>query len=493
MLLRGNCDRESGILLHISSLPSDYCIGSFGKRAYEFVDFLHKAKQRYWQILPLCPVGEGNSPYKSVSAFAGEILFIDLELLCEEGLLTQSDLPASPESGKTDYRAARKIKLPLLKKAVKGFDTRNPDYLQFLHHNEFWINDYALYMAVKESYGGETFDRFEDGLKYRLPGALERFRSEHKQEIAFYKISQFLFFKQYFALKTYAARHKIKIIGDLPFYVSFDSSDVWKNPDVFRLGRDMTPVLVAGVPPDIFSNDGQLWGNPIYDWDYLKKTDYDWWKRRLKHSLEMFDVIRIDHFRAFADYYTIPYGAENAKSGKWEKGAGMSFWNSISRTFGKVKIIAEDLGEESPEVDKLVEESGFPNMKVLQFAFNTDLQNKFLPKNYGKNCVCYTGTHDNDTSLGWLNSASKKEKIMFEKIVAGEKNIPPVIRLIRFGMKSKARLVIVPLQDYLQLDTSARMNTPGTLSGNWQWRYSVDMLNDDLADTVCELSKGRNR
>ena len=495
MLLKGNEGkilRESGILLHISSLPSNYGIGSFGKAAYDFVDFLKKSRQRYWQMLPLCPIGEGNSPYKSVSAFAGEILFIDLELLAEEGLIDREDLPEDFKTEKTDYRRARAVKLPVLNKAAQNFDAGNPDYLRFKRKNSYWLDDYAVFMAIKDACYGADFLDFEEGLKYRLPGAIQEFRNSHREQIRFYKITQYLFYRQYLRLKEYAHKHGVKMIGDIPFYVSLDSADVWGNPDAFRLGRDMTPVLVAGVPPDIFSKDGQLWGNPIYDWDYQKKTDFKWWRQRLVHNSELFDVIRIDHFRAFDDYYTIPYGCENAKSGTWEKGMGMAFWNSMGDTIGDMRIIAEDLGGETPEVEKLVEDTGFPNMKILQFAFSKTLQNKFLPKNYQKNCVCYTGTHDNDTTKGWLDSATEKEKILFGRLVPADRINSPVLRLVNYGMKSRAWLVIIPLQDYLELGSESRMNTPGTSKGNWEWRYDAEKLDDRLAGIIRQISKGRN-
>ena len=292
-------------------------------------------------------------------------------------------------------------------------------------------------------------------------------------------------------LKNYANTAGIKIIGDIPFYIQLDSADVWSNPDLFKLGRDMTPTQVAGVTPDIFSETGQLWGNPIYDWDAMKADGYDWWKKRLAHNAKLYDVIRIDHFRAFADYYTIPYGAENAKSGKWEKGAGLAFWNMVKPAVS-AEIIAEDLGGDTPEVKKLIEDTGFPNMKILQFAFDTDLDNQFLPKNYEKNCVCYTGTHDNDTARGWFEKATQKEKIMFSGTVPADKSSSAVLSLIAAGMRSRARMVIIPMQDWLQLDSSARMNTPGVPYGNWEWRMSGDDITDELISTVKRLSGGRN-
>lgn len=494
MLLRGNevkYARESGILLHISSLPSPYGIGSLGREAYRFVDFLKKSRQNYWQILPLCPVGKGNSPYSSVSSFAGEMLFIDLDMLVDEGLLNPADIPEEKFPKNVDYRLVRQFKLPLIKKAAENFDTKSRDFKAFLRENSYWLNDYALFMALKEVYRKKSFAELSDGLKYRLPNELEHFKKSHAEQILFYEITQYFFFSQYFKLKSYAEENGIKIIGDIPFYVQYESADVWSRPDNFRLGRDMTPVLVAGVPPDVFSADGQLWGNPIYDWDFQKTTGYEWWKARLSHNAKLYDVIRIDHFRAFADYYTIPYGAKNAKSGKWEKGVGLPFWNIMKENID-AQIIAEDLGGETPEVEKLIHDTGFPNMKVLQFGFNTDLDNPFLPKNYQKNCVCYTGTHDNDTTRGWFEKASEREKLMFSRLVTADKSSSAVLSLIAYAMKSKARMVIIPMQDYLQLDSSDRLNTPGMPYGNWEWRLSADDIDETVSETIKRLCEGRN-
>lgn len=493
MLLRGKAEKnESGILLALSSLPSNYGIGTLGIESYNFVDFLKSSKQRYWQLLPLVPLGEGNSPYKSASCFAGEILYIDIDFLVRDGYLTPDDIKQKDFPKNTDYDKVREFKIPLLKKAVENFNTRRSDYIRFLKDNEHWLTDYALFMTALSEQNTESILELEDGIKYRIPLNLKTFAMEHRKEIRFYKITQFLFFSQYYALKRYANKNGIKLIGDIPFYVSLDSAEVWKEPDNFKLGRDFTPVLVAGVPPDVFSADGQLWGNPIYDWEYQRKNEYLWWQKRLKHCKKMYDVIRIDHFRAFADYYTIPYGSPNARSGKWEKGAGLQFWKTVIREIGSLNVIAEDLGSESVETAKLIEDTGFPNMKVLQFAFSGDMQNPFLPKNYNRNCVCYTGTHDNDTTLGWYNSATSKERIMANKTVPYMENSPMPIRMIAAAMNSKAKLVIIPMQDWLCLDSSARMNMPGVARGNWEWRMDSGSLTTSLAEKIKKISKGRN-
>ena len=495
MLLRGKKNKykqKSGILLPLFSLPSPYGIGSLGAEAYRFVDFLSESRQTIWQMLPLVPIGKGNSPYCSTSAFAGEILFIDIDFLVRDGLLSKEDIPNKEFSKSIDYSVVKKFKLSLLKKATENFDYNNSEFKSFKKKNRYWLDDYCLFMALSDYFGGLPFYKWDDEYKYRLKSIIDEFTESHKKEISFYEITQFLFYKQYLSLKSYAQSNGIEIVGDIPFYVSLNSADVWANPDCFRLGRDMTPVLVAGVPPDIFSENGQLWGNPIYDWEYHKKTGYSWWKQRLIHTAKLYDIIRIDHFRAFADYYTIPYGSPDAKRGNWERGVGISFWNEIKKELGNTLIIAEDLGGETPEVRQLIKDSGFPDMKVLQFAFDSDLKDPFLPKNMDGNCVCYTGTHDNDTTLGWYEKITDKEKILFERLVPKDKSGSPVLSLISFGMKSKARIVIIPLQDYLQLPSSARTNTPGTSRENWQWRYNEDVLTEELVKTIQRISKDRN-
>jgi len=483
--------RESGILLSITALPSKHGIGSLGEEAFRFVDFLKESNQSYWQLLPLCPVGKGNSPYSSVCSFAGEILLIDIKKLVDCKLLKQEEIPECEFCHKVDYTKVRLFKLPLLKKAAERFDSESPQFKEFKKKNEYWLESFALFMAISEFYPAPFYD-WSTGLKYRFPTALELFKEKHRKEILFYEITQFLFFSQFEELKDYARQKGIKLIGDIPFYVSENSSDVWSNPNCFLLGRNMRPVLVAGVPPDIFSKDGQLWGNPIYDWEYMKTDGFLWWKNRLAHNARLYDVIRIDHFRAFADYYVIPSHSKNARSGEWQKGVGMEFFRSVREIINNTEIIAEDLGGETETVKKLVLESGFPNMKVLQFAFSSDLTNQFLPRNFNENCVCYTGTHDNDTSVGWYEKATQKEKLMFQNLLSDKPYKSVAHKLIKYGMESPARIVIIPLQDYLSLDSSCRTNTPGTDNGNWEWRFKSEMLNDELTQIIKGLSIGRN-
>ncbi len=487
MRLRAKNKKERGILLALSSLPSKHGIGNLGSEAYAFTDLLSQTGQSYWQVLPLCPLGKGNSPYSSTGSFGGEILYIDLDLLAFEGLLTKEEI-GNPIFGKNvDYKQVRSYKIPLLRLAASRFNKQLPQFKEFIKSNSFWLKDFALFMAIKEYCSGESFLKWNEGLKYRIPSALEEFSKAHRPLLDFYEITQYFFFCQYQRLKTYANTNGIKIIGDIPFYVAPESADVWGNTSVFKLGRDMTPTLIAGVPPDIFSSTGQLWGNPIYDWNYLKNTDYSWWKQRLIHNARLYDAIRIDHFRAFANFYSIPAGSPNAKAGVWEKGVGNAFWNSVKPHISATQIIAEDLGgEDNPQVIELLQETGFPNMKVLHFAFNSDLSNPFLPKNFNTNCVCYTGTHDNNTTLGWYKELSPKERLLFDKLVPKKYN-SPVLNLIAYALKSRAKITVIPFQDYLQSDSSCRLNTPATPTGNWEWRFEKRDITPQLLKIIKEI------
>ncbi len=461
MLLR---DRAAGILLHISSLSGSEGIGTLGEGAYRFVDFLENAGQTYWQILPLNPIGPGESPYQSSSAFAGEPLFIDLRLLCEQGLLKKQEIPHFSTNGnKVDYERVKKVKYPLLLKAAGRFDTSGPEFRQFKTENAFWLESFA------------RFQEKEQGIT-----------AEHSQ------ILQFLFFSQWYALKSYANGKGIYIIGDIPFYVAAGSADVMQAPRLFKVGRDLTPTLVAGVPPDLFTADGQLWGNPVYDWDEHKKEGYEWWIARMAHCKRLYDVTRIDHFRAFSTFYTIPYGEKTARNGSWEQGVGYPFFAALERAIGKTDIIAEDLGQLSPDVPRLLERTGFPGMKVLQFAFDGNPKNPFLPRFYKKNCVCYTGTHDNDTTLGWYDTLSHSHRKLFMRRTRGE-DTDPARRLIRYGLKSRANTVIIPMQDWLSLGSEHRMNIPGTALGNWRWRMEKTALTEDLYREIREITREYGR
>lgn len=483
--------RYSGVLLAVSSLPSNYGIGSFGVKAYEFISFLRDSKQRFWQILPLCPVGEGSSPYKSNSTFAGEILYIDIDFLVRDGLLKREDIPEYDFQQNVDYNAVSSFKIPLLKRAASNFDLNNRNYKSFLKISEFWLNDYALFETALDIYHAKTIADLPEGIKYRLPHSINEFMAHHQNEINFYKITQYFFYCQYYELKRYANQNGVKIIGDIPFYVAPDSADVWGNPDDFLLDSNFRATAVAGVPPDIFSSEGQLWGNPIYNWQNMRENEYRWWLSRLRFCIDMYDIVRIDHFRAFANYYQIPSG-KSAIEGMWVKGEETRFWDKVQQVLGDINIIAEDLGgEDDPMVMDLLKYTDFPNMKILQFGFTGDTENTFLPQNYPYNCVCYTGTHDNDTSLGWYNKATTKERVIFNTLIRNNANCVSH-DMIRALSKSNSMLCIIPMQDLLCLDSSARMNTPGTIGGNWVWRMSDDDINNENAKLLKKLTKERN-
>lgn len=488
MRSRADAHKKCGILLPVFSLPSPYGIGTFGAAAFHFVDFLKKSGQNEWQLLPVCPLGEGNSPYKSPCCFAGEPLFIDLDLLSADGLLHENELPERVPSERVDYEKIRAEKMPLLYRAAARFDVRRPDYLRFVRQNAFWLNDYALFTAILQVESAETVAKIPIPLRKRDPQAIADFRHAHQKTIRTQKILQFFFYRQFFALKEYALQNGIRLIGDLPFYVSPDSMEVWKYPSCFKVGGDLTPTAVAGVPPDRFSASGQLWGNPLYEWGYLRRNGYTFIKQRIGYQLRLYDYLRIDHFRAFADYYAIPYGSPDARCGVWERGVGMDFWKRMNPSARRLPILAEDLGGEDEAVQKLLRETGFPGMKILQFGFSGSPENPFLPRNYPANCVCYTGTHDNDTALGWYRSASAAERLMFQK-TAPAGNLPMPYRLILMGMRSRAEHMIVPMQDWLLLDERARMNTPGTTNGNWCWRMADGADSDSLAEKTRALSK----
>lgn len=492
--------RASGILLHISSLPSDYGIGTLGKEAYKFIDFLHNAKQTYWQILPIGPTGHGDSPYQSFSTHAGNPYFIDLDMLREDGLLKKSDyanIKWEHEKGKTDYSNLYEKRFPVLRKAFEKF--KNSDlsaFNRFLEENDKWISNYGLFMSIKEFSHGKPWSEWDEGLRKRDPNALWVFKSEHEDEVMFWEFLQFKFFEQWFKLKEYANSNGIKIIGDIPIYVSSDSADVWVYPDLFDLDGELLPKTVAGCPPDAFSKTGQLWGNPIYAWERHKETDYNWWVDRLHASLTFFDTVRIDHFRGFDEYYAIPYGDETAENGEWKKGPGIEFFNFMKTKFDELPIIAEDLGFLTPTVLQMLSDSGFPGMKVLEFAFNPDDMSCYLPHNYDKNCVVYIGTHDNDTLIGWKHSVDKRTLNFCRKylLMDSVNDSDFVWKFIKSAFSCVGDTVIIQMQDYLELDSSARMNTPSTSIGNWSWRAEKTAFNSRLAKKIADITVtyGRN-
>jgi len=481
--------KESGILLSLSSLPSNYGIGSLGIEAYKFIDFLRETKQKYWQLLPLVPLGDCNSPYKSVSCFAGEILYIDLDFLVRDGLLSSGELPTCEFPKNVDFSLARQEKLPLIKKAADRFDENNKDFDVFYKDNSFWLEDFALFMTALKVYDTERLCDLPEDIKYKVPSAIENFKNKYFEDVRFFKVSQYFFFAQYFELKRYAEKCGIKLIGDLPFYVSADSSDVWSGPDNFKLDRDMKPSLVAGVPPDYFSKTGQLWGNPIYDFEYMKKNNYKWWTDRLEHYFHIYDGVRIDHFRAFADYYTIPADSETAENGEWKIGVGMDFWEPFKANHPTADIIAEDLGTYSDALGNLLKDTDFPNIRVIQFAFSGDMNNPHLPQNFSKNCVCYTGTHDNNTSLGFIDNALPHEKHLIDTLAPTSEALVPPYNLIKLAMDSNADRVIIPMQDWLGLDETNRMNVPGVANGNWSWRMEKDALTNELCDKIKSITR----
>ena len=494
--------RKSGVLLPVFSLPGPYGIGCFSKEAYKFVDFLAAAGQSYWQMLPLGPTSYGDSPYQSFSTFAGNPYFIDLSDLIEQGLLKKSECDHTrmkTTDAYIDYGMLYEKRYPLLKRAYGRLDaTQHKKLSSFVSKNRDWLPDYALFMALKDAHGGASFMEWEDELRLRDRTALAEARREYEDEVGFYEWLQYEFFRQWKQLKKYANKKGIKIIGDIPIYVAEDSSDVWASPELFQMDEDRRPVAVAGCPPDAFSADGQLWGNPLYEWKYHSATDFEWWVRRIKNCMKLYDVIRIDHFRGFDEYYSIPAGAKTAKIGKWRKGPGKKLFKTINKKLGDTHIIAEDLGFITDSVRKLVRDTGFPNMKVLEFAFDgrdesspSDKTNDYLPFNYDKNCVVYTGTHDNETVRGWLDSIKKAEYNEVQDYLdckASKKSVL-VRKLLRAAMSSTADMCIIPMQDWLGLGNEARINTPSTLGDNWKWRMDRDAMSDDLAAEMLRITR----
>lgn len=455
---------EKGVLMHISSLPSDRGIGSFGEAAYRFVDLMRCSGLTLWQVLPLNVTSYGDSPYQSPSAFAGNPYFIDLDTLVEDGLLEKSELPVYTR-GEIDYAALYKERYETLRLAYKRF-VPDSDYVDFTNSRE-WLDDYALFMTIKGLQGDKGLDEWEE--KYRLHDmqALAEVRKNYGGDINFHKFTQYCFYTQWLHLKKYANDNGISIIGDIPIYVAHDSADVWSAPQYFELDGNLNPTVVAGVPPDSFAEGGQLWGNPIYNWDAIEKNNYDFWVKRLNAASELYDIVRIDHFRGFESFYTVKAGSIDAKKGEWVKGPGMKLFDVIKKRCD-VRIIAEDLGFLDDSVRQMVKESGYPSMKVLQFGLAEKSDSDYLPRNYPKNCIAYTGTHDNDTSYGWFNSLSmcKRLKVRLRLKKMKGSVVPAMIKSL---FDSCADYVVVPMQDYLGLGSEARMNTPSTLGCNWKW------------------------
>ncbi len=489
--------RSSGVLMHISSLPSPYGIGTMGDEAGKFADFLEKSGQKYWQILPICPTSYGDSPYQSFSSFAGNPYFIDPDILCREKLLTKEECRAyswGDDPAKVDFGVMYQSRYPLLKKAFARFCGNEPeDFAAFCEAESGWLADYSLFMALKDANGGVAWSEWDTALKTREEGALAEARRTYAEDIRFYQMLQYLFFKQWRELKAYVNAKGIEIIGDVPIYVAGDSADVWANPGQFYLDENLDPIDVAGCPPDAFSDDGQLWGNPLFRWDVMKKDGYSWWTRRVKAMSELYDIVRIDHFRGFDSYYAIPGKDTTAKNGEWRRGPGMDLFRVLEEKLGKLNIIVEDLGFLTPSVLQLVRDSGFPGMKVIQFAFDSREGSNYLPHTYEKHCVVYTGTHDNDTISGWMKTAPKDSVRFAKEYLNLTRREGYNWGMMRAAWSSVGELAVVPMQDLIGLGSQARMNTPSTLGGNWQWRALPDQITDRLAKKLyrCMQMYGR--
>ena len=488
-------ERAAGILMPISSLPSEYGIGCFSKSAYEFVDWLKKAGQSYWQILPLGPTSYGDSPYQSFSTFAGNPYFISLEALVEEGVLTKAECEAvdwGKVKGSIDYKKIYEGRYPLLRKAYERSNVHeNVAYQQFVKENSWWLSDYALFMAVKDRFDGVEWKLWADDIKLRWGPAMDYYREELYFDIEFHQYMQFKFYEQWMQLKTYANKKGIQIIGDIPIYVAMDSADTWAHPELFQLDEENVPVAVAGCPPDGFSATGQLWGNPLYRWGYHKETGYQWWISRLAYVFRLYDVVRIDHFRGFDEYYAIPYGDKTAERGKWEKGPGMDLFHTLDKKIKDLRVIAEDLGFLTESVLEMLKESGYPGMKVLQFAFDGSEDSSYLPYKYDHNCVVYTGTHDNETTKGWLENLQGHDlKFVREYINCYEQPVNDCVwALIRTALSSVADLAVIPIQDYLCLGNEARMNAPSTFGDNWKWRLTANQISETTLYHMREVTR----
>ncbi|NLO39716.1 MAG: 4-alpha-glucanotransferase [Ruminiclostridium sp.] len=483
--------RASGILLPVFSLPSNYGIGTFGKEAYNFVDSLKNARQKYWQILPLCPTGFGDSPYQSFSTFAGNPYFIDLDLLINEGLLTREDCEGvdfGDHNNRIDYEKLRSGRYPLLRKAfVNSKHHHQKDYIAFKKKNASWLDNYCLYMAIKSCFNDVSWLEWDDDIKFRRPDAIKRYSEQMSDEIEFHSFLQFYFTKQWNALKEYANKKGIKIIGDIPIYVAMDSADVWADPSLFLLDENLNPISVAGVPPDYFSKTGQLWGNPLYHWERHAKDNYSWWIKRIEYAAKLYDTIRIDHFKGFDGFWAVPYAEKTAVNGQWCKGPGINLFRQVEKQLGYVDIIAEDLGIQTESLHALLKETCYPGMKVIQFGFDNGHDSDNLPHHYLQRSVAYTGTHDNATLLEWYKGLSRKDKSSLRRYcrVDGRN---PVYDIILTVVQSVADLVIVPIQDYLVLGAEARINIPSTVGDNWKWRLTKGQFKKSVQKQIAKMT-----
>lgn len=487
--------RKCGVLLPVSSLPSAYGIGCFSKEAYEFVDKLQEAGQSCWQILPLGPTSYGDSPYQSFSTFAGNPYFIDPEDLVERGWITKKQCDSYDFGGNPEYVDYAKIyesRFLLLREAWKNSNiSEDAGFRGFVTENSHWLDNYALYMAVKVSFDNLCWVEWDEDIKTRQPQALKAYQEKFADEIAFYQFQQYLFHIQWEKLKCYANSKGISIVGDIPIYVAFDSSDAWANPELFQFDENCNPTAVAGCPPDAFSATGQLWGNPLYNWEYHRQTGYRWWLQRLAACYRMYDVVRIDHFRAFDAYYAIPADAKTAEIGEWRPGPGYELFETMKKELGERQVIAEDLGFLTPSVLELVKRTGYPGMKVLQFAFDSREDSDYLPHNYPQNCVVYTGTHDNDTVLGWYRSLEQTDKQFCDEYLNLYRIRKKEVQweFVRAAYSSVANLAVIPMQDFLGLGAKARINTPSTLGDNWKWRMLPGAFTEELAERMKAMAK----
>ncbi len=494
-----NFERSSGVLLHPTSLPGPFGSGDLGATAYHFVEWLVVAGQKVWQMLPLGPVGMGDSPYMCLSAFAGEPMLIDLQELVDRSWLPAREIDQTPHfnRNKVDFGAIRSFRMEKLRIAAdtffsSGTKTDKEDFKRFCANQKSWLEDYALFMALIREFNGSEWNTWEKDIVLRVPARMKKIRTELDHEIKFWEFTQWCFFRQWFALKKYANERGVKIVGDIPIFIAFQSADVWAHPNLFHLDKNMKPTVVAGVPPDYFSATGQRWGNPLYNWKAMHDEGYSWFIDRIKTTLELVDIVRIDHFRGFAGYWEIPAAEPTAQNGTWVKGPGAKFFDVVERKLGKMPIIAEDLGEITPDVIELRDRYNFPGMRILQFAFAGDSKNNFLPHNYVSNTVVYSGTHDNDTSLGWFHSATHRERTFVTKY-AGTDGREIHWDLIRIASQSVADMAVFPFQDVLGLGTEARMNMPGLGVGNWSWRFVWDDVKPWHALRLYEISALTNR
>ena len=482
--------RGSGILMHITSLPSPYGIGAMGRQAFSFVDFLEKAGQTYWQVLPLGPTGFGDSPYQSCSAYAGNPYLIDLEFLVLDGLLLPEEIDSetwAERNDRVDYGMQYANRMKALRTAFSRFE----DWYEldaFCAANDDWLPDFTLYMALKERYEGAPWYQWKDDLKFRDPESLWNAKQALHEQIRFYSFVQYLFYKQWNDLRSYAKSKGIRIIGDVPIYVPLDSVEVWCEPELFQLDEELTPTAVAGCPPDYFSEDGQLWGNPLYRWDLMEEDGYSWWLHRMQAAAKLYDMVRLDHFRGFEAYWSVPFGDDTARNGKWELGPGMDFIRALQKEFPALQLIAEDLGFLTPEVLQLRDDTGLPGMKVLQFAFDSREPSAYLPHTYIPNTVCYTGTHDNMTTRQWFETASPETVEYATEYMGLSRREGYVWGVIRTAMGSVSDLCVIPMQDFLELGEDGRMNFPGTMGNNWCWRALECSFSDPLAEKIYQMT-----